>query len=57
MFIPIQQALSSVFKGRLADTRGSETGIERCEVSVQERQDEVACRFIIKLICKHGNVK
>ncbi|KAI9689775.1 MAG: hypothetical protein M1822_009657 [Bathelium mastoideum] len=51
------KALSSVFKGRLADSRGGETALERCEVIVQEEIENVACRFIIKLICRHGVTK
>ncbi|KAI9659904.1 MAG: hypothetical protein M1821_001256 [Bathelium mastoideum] len=41
------KALSSVFKGRLADSRGGETALERCEVIVQEEIENVA--YLAKL--------
>ncbi|KAL9094699.1 MAG: hypothetical protein Q9165_002969 [Trypethelium subeluteriae] len=51
------KALSSVFKSRLADTRGGDTALERCEITVEEEPDKVTCRFIVKLICRHGVTK
>jgi cell cycle checkpoint control protein RAD9A len=29
--------------------------LERCEVHVQDQPDKVQCRFIVKLVCHHGN--
>ena len=44
----------SIFKGRAIDFSDAENAIERCEVSVDEQPDKVECRFVIKMICRHG---
>ena len=51
------KALLSVFKGRLHDPLGRDGAIDRCEVSVQDREDETQCRFIIKMVCNQGVIK
>ncbi|EEH20637.2 hypothetical protein PABG_02868 [Paracoccidioides brasiliensis Pb03] len=50
-------ALLSVFRGRVSDFKDRETAIERCEVQFQDSPDETECRFIIRMICRHGVVK
>ncbi|KAJ4377422.1 hypothetical protein N0V83_000247 [Neocucurbitaria cava] len=51
------KALLSVFKGRLYDPLGRDGAIDRCEVSVQERENEAQCRFIVKMVCNQGVIK
>lgn len=51
------KALLSVFKGRLFDPLGRDGAIDRCEVSVQERETEAQCRFIVKMVCNQGVIK
>lgn len=51
------KALLSVFKGRLYDPMGRDGAIDRCEVSVQERENETQCRFIVKMVCNQGVIK
>ncbi|KAI4692939.1 uncharacterized protein J4E88_001309 [Alternaria novae-zelandiae] len=51
------KALLSVFKSRLYDPLGRDGAIDRCEVSVQERETEAQCRFIVKMICNQGVIK
>ncbi|OAL00289.1 hypothetical protein IQ06DRAFT_274863 [Phaeosphaeriaceae sp. SRC1lsM3a] len=51
------KALLSVFKGRLYDPLGRDGAIDRCEVSVQERDNEAQCRFIVKMVCNQGVIK
>jgi cell cycle checkpoint control protein RAD9A len=51
------KALLSVFKGRLYDPLGRDGAIDRCEVSVQERETEAQCRFIVKMVCNQGVIK
>ncbi|KAF1947826.1 hypothetical protein EJ02DRAFT_507634 [Clathrospora elynae] len=51
------KALLSVFKGRLFDPLGRDGAIDRCEVSVQERENETQCRFIVKMVCNQGVIK
>jgi cell cycle checkpoint control protein RAD9A len=51
------KALLSVFKGRLYDPLGRDYAIDRCEVSVQERENEAQCRFIVKMACNQGVIK
>ncbi|KAF1978339.1 hypothetical protein BU23DRAFT_524885 [Bimuria novae-zelandiae CBS 107.79] len=51
------KALLSVFKGRLYDPLGRDGAIDRCEVSVQDREDETQCRFIVKMVCNQGVIK
>ncbi|USW55724.1 hypothetical protein Slin15195_G090430 [Septoria linicola] len=51
------KALQSVFKGRIGDIRRPETGIDRCDVSIQDGEDNAECRFIIKMLLKHGMTK
>ena len=48
------QALLSVFKGRLADSRSGEGVVERCEASIEDENDEVQCRLVIKMFCQQG---
>jgi cell cycle checkpoint control protein RAD9A len=51
------KALLSVFKGRLYDPLGRDGAIDRCEISVQERENEAQCRFIVKMVCNQGVIK
>ena len=51
------KALLSVFKGRLYDPLGRDGAIDRCEVSVQDRENEMQCRFIVKMVCNQGVIK
>ncbi|CZT15907.1 related to rad9 protein [Ramularia collo-cygni] len=51
------KALQSVFKGRTTDSRGRETAIERCDVSIQDQPDKTECRLIVKMKSKHGMTK
>jgi cell cycle checkpoint control protein RAD9A len=51
------KALLSVFKGRLYDPLGRDGAIDSCEVSVQERDNEAQCRFIVKMVCNQGVIK
>jgi cell cycle checkpoint control protein RAD9A len=51
------RALLSVFKGRLYDPLGRDGAIDRCEVSVQDRENEAQCRFIVKMVCNQGIIK
>ncbi|KAF2033728.1 hypothetical protein EK21DRAFT_86198 [Setomelanomma holmii] len=51
------KALVSVFKSRLYDPLGRDGAIDRCEVSVQERDNEAQCRFIVKMVCNPGVIK
>ncbi|CAN9142502.1 hypothetical protein CC77DRAFT_1017290 [Alternaria alternata] len=51
------KALLSVFKSRLYDPLGRDGAIDRCEVSVQERENETQCRFIVKMVCNQGVIK
>tara|TARA_R110002003_G_scaffold127_7_gene11932 strand:- start:6509 stop:7597 length:1089 start_codon:yes stop_codon:yes gene_type:complete len=51
------KALLSVFKSRLFDPLGRDGAIDRCEVSVQERDNEAQCRFIVKMVCNQGVIK
>lgn len=51
------KSLLSVFKGRLHDPLGRDGAIDRCEVSVQERENEAHCRFIVKMVCNQGVIK
>lgn len=50
------KALQSVFKGRTTDTRGRETTVEQCDVSIQDQPDKTACRLIVKMLSKHGKI-
>jgi cell cycle checkpoint control protein RAD9A len=51
------KSLLSVFKGRLYDPLGRDGAIDRCEVSVQDRENEAQCRFIVKMVCNQGVIK
>jgi cell cycle checkpoint control protein RAD9A len=51
------KALLSVFKGRLYDPLGRDGAIDRCEVSLQDRENEAQCRFIVKMVCNQGVIK
>jgi len=50
----LTKALLVVFKSRLYDPIGRDGAIERCEVSVQERENETQCRFIVKMVLNQG---
>ncbi|RFU26903.1 hypothetical protein B7463_g9457, partial [Scytalidium lignicola] len=52
-------ALLSVFKGRIVDsTREKDTGVEKCDVSVEDGDGRSGRnRFVIKIFCKHGVLK
>jgi hypothetical protein len=46
----------SVFKGRVVDpNREKDTAVERCDVSVEDGDGKAKSRFVIKIICRHGN--
>lgn len=51
------KALLSVFKARLYDPLGRDGAVERCEVSLQDQNNEAYCRFIIKMVCNQGVTK
>ncbi|EFQ98269.1 DNA repair protein rad9 [Nannizzia gypsea CBS 118893] len=51
------KALLSVFKGRAVDFKDKDTAIERCEAQLLDSPDEIECRLIVKMICKHGVLK
>ncbi|KAK6438163.1 hypothetical protein LTR95_005641 [Oleoguttula sp. CCFEE 5521] len=51
------RALQSVFKGRASDGRGRDGAIDRCDVTTQDQVDRMACRLIVKMLCKHGMTK
>ena len=51
------QALLSIFRRRLADTRDKDSALERCEFELQARPDQAECRLVFKLVCKNGVVK
>ncbi|KAF1932643.1 DNA repair protein Rad9 [Didymella exigua CBS 183.55] len=51
------KALLSVFKGRLYDPLGRDGAVERCEVGLQEQNNEAYCRFIVKMVCNQGVTK
>ncbi|KAK5169586.1 uncharacterized protein LTR77_005563 [Saxophila tyrrhenica] len=53
----LNKALQSVFKGRANDSRGRESAVERCDVSVQDQPDKAECRLVVKMLCKHGMTK
>ena len=45
----------SVFKGRTVDpTREKDTAVERCDVSVEDGENNSKSRFIVKIFCRHG---
>ena len=50
----LQQALLSVFKGRLGDVRDKDTAVERCKCHIQDQPDKTECRLIVKMLCRHG---
>ncbi len=52
--VDIDQALLSVFKGRLGDVRDKDTAVERCECYIQDEPDKTECRLIVKMVCRHG---
>ena len=47
------KALLSVFKARINDVRNRDTAISRCEVNVQDSDEQAECRLIIKMVCAH----
>jgi len=51
------QALQSIFKKRLADNREKDNALEYCEVELQAKPDQVECRLVIRMVCRHGVVK
>jgi len=53
-FIDVFQALLSIFKGQLRDLREKDTAIERCECYIQDQPDKTECRFVVKMVCRHG---
>ncbi|KAF2834933.1 hypothetical protein M501DRAFT_485677 [Patellaria atrata CBS 101060] len=53
----LNKALLSVFKGRGFDARGRDTGVDQCEVNVQDRDGQAQCRMIIKMVCNQGVTK
>lgn len=53
-YVDVLQALLAVFRGRANDPRQRESGLDRCEVSVDYRSDQAKCRFNIKMIARHG---
>lgn len=51
------KALLSVFKGRTVDPqREKDTGIDKCEVNIEDGGGEVKSRFVIKMICRNGKI-
>ncbi|KAL8995462.1 MAG: hypothetical protein Q9169_004803 [Polycauliona sp. 2 TL-2023] len=40
------KALSSVFKGRLGDIKEKDTAAEKCEVAIQDNNDNIECRIV-----------
>lgn len=49
------QALLAVFKTRNGDpSREKDTGIEKCEVTVEDETGGVKSRFVVRLMCRHG---
>ena len=54
IIIDTDQALLSVFKGRLGDVRDKDTAVERCECYIQDHPDMTECRLIVKMVCRHG---
>jgi hypothetical protein len=48
------QSLQSVFKGRANESRGRDTAIERCDVTLQDQPDQTECRLMVKMLCKYG---
>ncbi|KAK6354829.1 hypothetical protein TWF696_003961 [Orbilia brochopaga] len=58
------KALLPVFRGRYVQEAVNKErdeslvqGIEKCEISLHERENRVQCRLVIKLFCRHGVVK
>ncbi|KAI9795597.1 MAG: hypothetical protein M1833_006918 [Piccolia ochrophora] len=49
-------ALLSVFKARLGEARDRDTAIEKCELSIQDRSQNVECRIVVKVFCRHGKL-
>lgn len=50
----IFKALLSVFKGRAGDFKDKDTAIERCKAQLFDSPEETECRFVVQMICKHG---
>lgn len=50
----VLKALLSVFKGRAGDFKDKDTAIERCEAQLFDSPEETECRFVVQMICKHG---
>ena len=54
----LNRALTSVFRGRLGDSKTGEGAIERCEAVFEDRDaDGEECRLIIKLVYRQGITK
>ncbi|KAL7268797.1 hypothetical protein RUND412_008568 [Rhizina undulata] len=51
------KALSAVFRQRYQDSKGGETSIEKCEVSIDDNPSRPECRLLVKLMCRHGVLK
>lgn len=48
------QALLSVFRSRVFDTREREAAVEKCEVFIQDQPDKTECRLVVMMFCRHG---
>ena len=51
------QALLSIFKRRVAEGKDKDTALERCEFELQAKPDQMKCRLVIRMLCRHGVVK
>ncbi|KAF3917830.1 hypothetical protein ABW20_dc0105239 [Dactylellina cionopaga] len=58
------RALLPVFRGRFVPESVNKErddslvgGIEKCEISLHEKENKVQCRLVVKLFCKHGVLK
>jgi len=51
----IHKLLLSIFKARNIETReNKDSSPESCQIKVIENPHNGACRFVIRLLCKHG---
>ena len=53
----LNRAISSIFKGRLGDTKTGEGAIERCEAIFEDGLNGEECRLILKLVYRQGIIK
>lgn len=51
------QALLSIFKRRLAESRDKDIALETCECELQANPDQAECRLVFRHNCKQGVVK